>query len=97
MSNDARSFNVKLLIVILNDDDAETVLRVLIETEFRVTRVASTGGFLRRGNTTLLIGTQKERVDEALELIRETCGEPDEARARKATIFVLDMERFEQL
>jgi uncharacterized protein YaaQ len=88
---------VKLLIVILSDDDAEDVLRVLIESEFRVTRVASTGGFLRRGNTTLFIGTQEDRVDEAFELIRQTCGDPEEHGAHKATVFVLDMARFEQL
>jgi uncharacterized protein YaaQ len=88
---------VKLLIVILNDDDAETVLRILIETEFRVTRVASTGGFLRRGNTTLLIGTQEGRVDEAIEIIRNTCAEPEELGVHKATVFVLEMARFEQL
>lgn len=88
---------MKLLIVIINDDDAEAVLRVLIETEFRVTRVASTGGFLRRGNTTLFIGTQEDRVDEALELIRTSCGEPEEHGAHRATVFVLDMARFEQL
>lgn len=87
---------MKLMILILDDDIAEEALRDLIEREFRVTRVASTGGFLRRGNTTLLIGTQDERVDDALEVIRSIRRDPEQDQ-RRATVFVLDMERFEQL
>jgi uncharacterized protein YaaQ len=84
------------MILILDDDVAEEALRDLIEREFRVTRVASTGGFLRRGNTTLLIGTQDERVDDALEVIKSIRRDPEQDQ-RRATVFVLDMERFEQL
>ena len=87
---------MKLMILILDDDVAEEALRDLIEREFRVTRVASTGGFLRRGNTTLLIGTQDERVDDALEVIKSIRRDPEQDQ-RRATVFVLDMERFEQL
>jgi uncharacterized protein YaaQ len=88
---------VKMMIVILDDFDAENALRALIEKDFRVTRVASTGGFLRRGNTTLLMGTKTDRVDEAIEIIREACAEPTEPGKSRATVFVLDMARFEQL
>jgi uncharacterized protein YaaQ len=87
---------VKLIILILDDEIAEEALRDLIGQEFRVTRVASTGGFLRRGNTTLLIGTQDELVDDALEIIRGIRRDPEKEQQR-ATVFVLDMERFEQL
>ncbi|NIS80399.1 MAG: hypothetical protein GTO14_09380 [Anaerolineales bacterium] len=86
-----------MMIVILDDFDAENALRALIEKDFRVTRVASTGGFLRRGNTTLLMGTKADRVDEAIEIIRATCTEPKEEGHSRATVFVLDMARFEQL
>ncbi len=88
---------MKLMIVILNDTDAEAALRALIEREFRVTRIASTGGFLRRGNTTLMIGTEEERVDDALDVIREASATPERAGGRRATVFVLDVARFEQL
>jgi uncharacterized protein YaaQ len=88
---------VKLMIVILSDEAAEEALRDLIEREFRVTRVASTGGFLRRGNTTLLIGTQDDRVDDALEVIRRVRTVHAGKDQPRATVFVLDMERFEQL
>ena len=85
------------MIVILGDEVAEEALRELIEREFRVTRVASTGGFLRRGNTTLLIGTQDDRVDDALEVIRRVrTAQAGEGQPR-ATVFVLDMAHFEQL
>ena len=88
---------MKLMIVILIDEVAEEALRNLIEREFRVTRVASTGGFLRRGNTTLLIGTQDDRVDDALEVIRRVRTAHTGEDQLRATVFVLDMERFEQL
>lgn len=87
---------VKLIILILDDEIAEEALRDLIEREFRVTRVASTGGFLRRGNTTLLIGTKDDLVDDALEVIRSIRRGAEKAQHR-ATVFVLDMEHFEQL
>ncbi len=87
---------MKLMILILDDEVAEEALRGLIEREFRVTRVASTGGFLRRGNTTLLMGTQDELVDDALEVIRGIRMDSEQDQ-RRATVFVLDMERFEQL
>ncbi|MGD2161674.1 MAG: cyclic-di-AMP receptor, partial [Anaerolineales bacterium] len=61
---------MKLLIVIIRSEDSERVLDQLIEAEFGVTHIASTGGFLRRGNATLLIATEEERVDRAMEVIR---------------------------
>jgi uncharacterized protein YaaQ len=88
---------MKLLIAILNDVDAEEVLRALVEKGIRATRIASTGGFLRRGNTTLLIGLESDRVNSAMELIREACGAPAESSQRRATVFVVDVARFEQV
>ena len=88
---------MKLMIVILDDKDADRAVDVLIEKDFRVTRVASTGGFIRRGNTTLLIGLRQERVDEAIALIREIRSELQETGRRRATIFVLNTDHFEQI
>ncbi len=85
------------MIVILDDKDADRAVDALIEKEFRVTRVASTGGFLRRGNTTLLIGLQPESVDDAIAVIREIRSESQAAERRRATIFVLGTEHFEQI
>ncbi len=88
---------MKLLIAIVNAADAEAVLQALIENDFRATRIASTGGFLRRGNTTLLSGMEEERISDAIEIIRDACSEPEEHGPRRATVFVLDVSRYEQL
>lgn len=64
---------MKLIIAIVNDEDALDLLDVLTEKNFRVTKLASTGGFLRSGNTTMMIGVEVEKLDEVLTIIEETC------------------------
>ncbi|HKL10432.1 MAG TPA: cyclic-di-AMP receptor [Clostridia bacterium] len=64
---------MKMITAIVHDEDSKELLKKLNEKEFGVTKLASTGGFLRSGNTTLLIGVSKEQVDEVLGLIRENC------------------------
>lgn len=88
---------MKLMIVVLADRDAEGVISALVEAGYRVTRVASSGGFFRSGNTTLFIGTDEERVDQALEIIRKSAAEPDDPSQRRATAFVVNVSKFEQL
>jgi uncharacterized protein YaaQ len=87
---------VKLVITIVNDRDSETVLSELINNEFRVTRIASTGGFLRRGNTTLLVGVEDEKVDQVIDVIRGAASPADEQTVFRATVFVLPVAQFEQ-
>jgi len=88
---------MKLMMAILKKKDCEPVMHALVEDDFRVTRVASTGGFLRQGNVTLLIGTDEEKVDSALEIIRTNVAESDQPEQARATVFVLDVVQFEQL
>lgn len=88
---------MKLIIVILSDESADEVIAALLAEEYRVTRVASTGGFFRRGNTTLFIGTPAEQVEGALEIIRARSHPPRDSSQGKATAFVLNVERFESL
>ncbi|SCX79832.1 cyclic-di-AMP receptor [Alkaliphilus peptidifermentans] len=64
---------MKLLIAIVHDDDVHPLLEELTAKEFRVTKLATTGGFLRSGNTTLLIGVEDEKVDALIEIIRDNC------------------------
>lgn len=64
---------MKLVIAIVNDEDALDLLDELTDKEFRVTKLASTGGFLRSGNTTMMIGVENEKVQEVLTIIEETC------------------------
>jgi uncharacterized protein YaaQ len=88
---------MKLIITILRDSDSEPVSQALIGEGFRVTRIASTGGFLRRGSSTLMIGVGDERVDEAIEVIRSSAAPPVEPGMKRATLFVLNVENFTQL
>ena len=88
---------MKLIIAIVQADDASQVSNALLKAGFRVTKIASSGGFLRKGSATILIGTEDERVEEALQLIREHCAAPAEPAIKRGTVFVIPVERFEQL
>ncbi len=65
---------MKIIYAIVGSDDGNRVTDVLTDHHFSVTRLATTGGFLKKGNSTLMIGTEEEQVDHAIELIRDTCG-----------------------
>lgn len=58
------------MLAVLSNDDANTVQAALVEDDFRVTRISTTGGFLRRGNVTLLIGVAEREVDAVIAHIR---------------------------
>ena len=87
---------MKLILAIVHDFDADSVTQGLTSADFRVTRVASTGGLLRRGMTTLLIGLEAEQVDSAIGILRQTCT-PAAPGEKRATIFVIPVDRFEQI
>ncbi|HRE29049.1 MAG TPA: cyclic-di-AMP receptor [Anaerolineales bacterium] len=87
---------MKLLLAIIRDRDDVAVSDALSQSNVRVTRIASTGGFLRRGNVTLLIGVEDERVQAVLDMVRSACAEPESGQHR-ATVFVLRAEQFEQV
>ena len=110
---------MKLVVAVIQDEDVNKVSTELRDKNFGLTKLASTGGFLSSGNTTLLIGVEKEKVDEVLDIIRDNC------RTRKkhtsatlpsaytatsgymprsievliggATVFVLDVDKFEKM
>ena len=87
---------MKMIIVIVKDSDAEQVTQALTSSDFRVTRIASTGGFLRSGVVTLLIGVNDERVEAGIQVIRKQLGESKSEESR-ATLFVVPVQRFEQV
>lgn len=64
---------MKLLICIVQDSDAMPLMEDLVEHEFRVTKLSSTGGFLKSGNTTLFLGVHDDQLDDALEIIHNNC------------------------
>ena len=63
---------MKLLIAIVQDDDSAALSDELVKQGIRTTKLATTGGFLRSGNTTFLMGVDDDRVDDALAAIKET-------------------------
>lgn len=107
---------MKLIIAIVQDQDADRTIQALNTAGLRVTRVASTGGFFSVGNTTLLIGVDDARVSSVIAILKETCerrtrlipagpnvvesaammGAFIEVEVGGATIFVLNVEHFEQ-
>lgn len=64
---------MKLIITIVQDDDSLDLIDTLTEKGYSVTKLATTGGFLKAGNTTLLIGVEKAKVDTVIDIIKDTC------------------------
>jgi uncharacterized protein YaaQ len=64
---------MKLLIAIVHSDDADGLISALMEKEYRSTKISTTGGFLREGNATIIIGTEEENVPEVLAIMKENC------------------------
>ena len=109
---------MKLVYAIVSNDDANAVMKALNKGGFSVTKMASTGGFLRVGNVTLLVGTEEENVQSAIDIIAKHSAKrkqvvfsaepyvgastgymsfPAEIEVGGATIFVVDVERFEKV
>lgn len=64
---------MKLIIAIVQDQDSPHLIEDLTNKDFRVTKLASTGGFLKAGNTTLLIGVEDGQVEDVFKLIEGNC------------------------
>lgn len=60
---------MKLILAIVSNDDSSSVSQALNKANFQVTKLATTGGFLRAGNTTIIVGTEDENVEKAIEII----------------------------
>lgn len=109
---------MKLVIAIVQDDDSASLINKFTKEEFRVTKLATTGGFLRSGNTTLLVGVEDEDVDRVIGIIKNLCETrsqvvtstspiagttgvyvpyPVEVSVGGATVFVVDVDRFEKV
>ena len=84
---------MKMIIAILKDNDCDSAIQSLTAAGFRVTRIASTGGFLKRGNGTLLVGVDDNKVDAAINVMRAAVAPSAE---KSATVFVVPVESFQQ-
>ena len=60
---------MKLILAIVSNDDSSNVVSALTKENYSVTRLATTGGFLKAGNTTIIVGTDDEKVDHVIEVI----------------------------
>jgi len=83
-----------ILAIIFNADAVEPLSQALLEKEYSVTKVSSMGGFLRRQNTTFMIGVDEERLSGTMAIIREVCGPYSRPEGHAATIFVLNVDEF---
>ncbi len=107
---------MKLVMAIMGKEDASVVMEVLTEEGFQVTKMASTGGFLKSGNTTLIIGVDDNKTNKVIDIISkysstrtqlvnnnaffypsEISHTPFEVTTGGATIFVLNVDRFEKV
>lgn len=88
---------MKMIVCILQDSDKDDVVKALNDEGFQVTVLPSTGGYFRRGNATLLIGTEDDRVDQAFTIIKQNSQQPEDPGLKRATVFVLRVDRHEQI
>jgi uncharacterized protein YaaQ len=108
---------MKMIYAVVQDTDADAAMDALVKAGHRVTRVASTGGFFRQGNTSFICGVEDQDVDSVVDVLRKICerrtrllpvnadlvepmsvvGGYVEVPVGGATIFVFNIERFEQI
>ena len=62
---------MKLILAVVSGDDSSKVARALTKSNFSATKLATTGGFLMSGNTTFIVGTEEDKVDELLDILRK--------------------------
>ncbi|MCX7840357.1 MAG: cyclic-di-AMP receptor [Anaerolineae bacterium] len=108
---------MKLVFAIVHNDDASKLTAALREKGHHFTLISTTGGFLREGNSTILIGVEEEKLEDVLHIVKANCitrtryvnpmppvmepgelylAQPVEVQVGGATVFVMDVERFEK-
>jgi len=108
---------MKLVIAIVHRDDSDGLADALREQNYPTTLIGTTGGFLREGNATFMVGVEEKQIDVLMALIQENCkvrtqlvnpmppvvvpgelylSQPIEVQVGGATVFVLNVDRFEK-
>jgi len=64
---------MKLVIGIINSDDANDLLAEITKASFQATKLSTSGGFLKMGNVTVLVGVEDDKVDEVVEIFKTCC------------------------
>ena len=63
----------RLVIAIVQKEDTDQLMRTVTSAGYACTRIGTTGGFLRKGNVTLLMGVDEAKVPGLIQIIRSTC------------------------
>lgn len=87
---------MKLILAIIQDHIAQDVLNELSENKIRATKLSSTGGFFRKGNTTILIGIEEEKLDRVKEMVLNISKNKEtvDDKTANTVMFVLNMDQF---
>jgi uncharacterized protein YaaQ len=83
---------MKMIIAIVDDSICNNISQSLLGANYRVTQLATTGGFLRGGATTLMIGVEDDLVNEALQTIRDGVTGTADVQKNQATLYVLNVK-----
>lgn len=95
---------MKLIIAIIQDEFSQKVVKALMDAKIRATKLSSTGGFLKSGNTTLLIAVEADEVLSVVTLIKKECNETKMVKTKNenldvkgANIFILNIDSSERI
>lgn len=88
---------MKMIVCILQVSDRDEVAEALNNAGYPVTMLPSTGAYFRRGNATMIAGVEDDKVEDTLQIIRDTVKEADSPGMKRATLFVLNVDQFRQV
>lgn len=71
---------MKMITAIIEERDGDRTIKALNKEGFYCTKLAATGGFLKKSNLTILIGCEDEAVNSAIEIIKREAGRRCEDR-----------------
>lgn len=92
-----------LVMAVIHGEQTHKITRKLMENDFRITTLSSTGGFLKAGNETLLLGIEEDRLDKLVEILEEEVGKVNIKHGNKddkkvaintANLFIMKMNQF---
>lgn len=87
---------MKVIVAVVEEDISHDISKLLAVQKIRCTKVSSSGGALRKGNATLIIGAKEEQLDDVLKILEDTSDnrfkDPDDGNSYNANVFVMDLE-----
>ncbi len=87
---------MKVIVAVVEEDISHDISKLLAVQKIRCTKISSTGGALRKGNATLIIGVKEEQLDEVLKIFEDTSDnrfkDPDDVTSYNVNVFVMDLK-----